>query len=181
MTYFLPVTGVSGFNSPSPLKVGEAIGTQLKFRRRTDQSHAARNHNLKPPSQNSNTSPSRVSHLSLKMPVEEITKDMADGLTLSSTPSSPSHSKTNTTPNEALKPDLPPSHVGANGKTVDEVWQDLKQSPLFMTDLEDNDDIAALQALAYEGTPLENGVDFKDRGNECFQTKAYADAKEPRI
>ncbi|KPM39796.1 hypothetical protein AK830_g6797, partial [Neonectria ditissima] len=68
------------------------------------------------------------------------------------------------------------------GKTVDEVVADLKKSPLFMTDLDDadpdNDDIAALQALAYEGTPLENGSDFKDRGNECFKIKGYADAKE---
>lgn len=47
-----------------------------------------------------------------------------------------------------------------------------------MTDLEDNDDTAALAALAYEGTALENGADFKERGNECFKVKGYVDAKE---
>lgn len=47
-----------------------------------------------------------------------------------------------------------------------------------MTDLEDNDDIAALQALAYEGTPFENAGDFKERGNECFREKKWADGRE---
>ncbi|KAK7403127.1 HSP70/90 co-chaperone [Neonectria punicea] len=86
---------------------------------------------------------------------------------------------------DATTPALPlaASIARANrGKTVDEVVADLKKSPLFMTDLDDadpnNDDIAALQALAYEGTPLENSSDFKDRGNECFKVKGYADAKE---
>lgn len=82
---------------------------------------------------------------------------------------------------EETKPQLPPAHAIASGKTVDEVWEDLNKSPLFMTDLdasEDNDDIAALQALAYEGTPLENGQEFKERGNECFKIKNYVDAKE---
>ena len=82
---------------------------------------------------------------------------------------------------EETKPQLPPAHAIASGKTVDEVWEDLNKSPLFMTDLdasEDNDDIAALQALAHEGTPLENGQEFKERGNECFKIKNYVDAKE---
>jgi tetratricopeptide (TPR) repeat protein len=82
---------------------------------------------------------------------------------------------------EETKPQLPPAHAIASGKTVDEVWEDLNKSPLFMTDLdasEENDDIAALQALAYEGTPLENGQEFKERGNECFKIKNYVDAKE---
>ena len=47
-----------------------------------------------------------------------------------------------------------------------------------MTDLEDNDDVAALQALAYEGSPLENASDFKERGNECFRERGWADARE---
>ena len=62
--------------------------------------------------------------------------------------------------------------------TVDEVWAEFNKSPLFMQDLEENDDIAALQALAYEGTPLENASDFKDRGNECFAEKNPRDAVE---
>ncbi|KAH7165522.1 hypothetical protein EDB81DRAFT_256054 [Dactylonectria macrodidyma] len=86
---------------------------------------------------------------------------------------------------EATMPQLPLAHAIAKanqGKTVDEVVADLKKTPLFMTDLDDadpeNDDIAALQALSYEGTPLENASEFKERGNECFKTKGYADAKE---
>ncbi|KAL0933203.1 TPR repeat protein [Colletotrichum truncatum] len=73
---------------------------------------------------------------------------------------------------------LPPGHALLSGKTPDEIFADLNKSPLFMTELEENDDLAALQALAYEGTPRENGEDFKDRGNECFKAKQYADAKE---
>lgn len=86
---------------------------------------------------------------------------------------------------EATMPELPLAHAIAKtsqGMTVDEVVAEIKRTPLFMTDLDDadpdNDDIAALQALAYEGTPLENGSDFKDRGNESFKTKGYGDAKE---
>lgn len=73
---------------------------------------------------------------------------------------------------------LPDSHAYTDGKTVDDVLADLNKSPLFMTELEDNDEVAALQALAYEGTALENATDFKERGNECFKIKGYADAKE---
>ena len=47
-----------------------------------------------------------------------------------------------------------------------------------MESAEDNPDIAALQALAYEGTPLENALDFRERGNECFKVKGYVDARE---
>ncbi|KAF6817005.1 TPR repeat protein [Colletotrichum sojae] len=73
---------------------------------------------------------------------------------------------------------LPPGHALLSGKTADEIFADLNKSPLFMTELEENDDVAALQALAYEGTPRENGEDFKERGNECFKAKRFADAKE---
>ncbi len=50
-----------------------------------------------------------------------------------------------------------------------------------MTELDaadDNEELAALQALAYEGTPLENATNFKEQGNECFREKRWADAKE---
>ncbi|KJZ79764.1 hypothetical protein HIM_00478 [Hirsutella minnesotensis 3608] len=79
---------------------------------------------------------------------------------------------------DAVGPSLPPARAANAGKTVDEVWADLNKSPLFMTELEENDDTAALQALDYEGTPLENGGDFKVRGNECFKVRGYVDAKE---
>lgn len=62
--------------------------------------------------------------------------------------------------------------------SVDEVFEEFNKSPLFMTELEENDDIAALQAIAYEGTPLENAAEFKERGNECFAAKGHRDAVE---
>ncbi|KAM0431792.1 hypothetical protein ACHAPT_005042 [Fusarium lateritium] len=111
------------------------------------------------------------------MKIEEITEKMDEALKVSSSSEQPPKLDA-----EATKPQLPPAHSIASGKTVDEVWEDLNKSPLFMTDLDavegENDDIAALQALAYEGTPLENGVDFKERGNECFKVRGYVDAKE---
>ncbi|KAK2606092.1 HSP70/90 co-chaperone [Conoideocrella luteorostrata] len=75
---------------------------------------------------------------------------------------------------EATKPELPP----IKKQTFEEVMADLNKCPLFMTDMEENDDIAALQALNYEGTPLENGIDFKMRGNDCFKVRGYVDARE---
>ncbi|KAK1256238.1 hypothetical protein MKX07_008497 [Trichoderma sp. CBMAI-0711] len=76
-------------------------------------------------------------------------------------------------------PALPPQLAMNRNKTVDEVLADLNKSPLFMTEMEeDNDDIAALQALAYEGSALENAADFKERGNECFKVRGYKDASE---
>ncbi|KAG5935891.1 hypothetical protein E4U53_000339, partial [Claviceps sorghi] len=74
----------------------------------------------------------------------------------------------------AMRPELPPMKK----QTFEEIMADLNKCPLFMTDMEENDDIAALQALNYEGTPLENGVDFKMRGNECFKVRGYVDARE---
>ncbi|KAG6029242.1 hypothetical protein E4U41_000446, partial [Claviceps citrina] len=75
---------------------------------------------------------------------------------------------------EATKPELPPMKK----QTFEQVMADLNKCPLFMTDMEENDGIAALQALSYEGTPLENGADFKARGNECFKVRGYVDARE---
>lgn len=81
-------------------------------------------------------------------------------------------------PSDGTGPALPPQLALGRGKTADELLAELNKSPLFMTELEENDDIAALQALAYEGTPLENAADFKERGNECFKVKGYKDAQE---
>ncbi|PHH50660.1 Hsp70/Hsp90 co-chaperone cns1 [Ceratocystis fimbriata CBS 114723] len=74
-----------------------------------------------------------------------------------------------------------PSIVGPMplpGKTADEMYEELKSTPLFMTEIEDNDAVAAFQALDYEGTPLENATDFKNRGNEFFRSKQWKDARE---
>ncbi|KAL2148472.1 hypothetical protein VTH82DRAFT_2026 [Thermothelomyces myriococcoides] len=78
-------------------------------------------------------------------------------------------------------PELPPGRIPSSGKTVEETAAELSKHPLFMTELddaEDNEHLAALQALAYDGTPLENAANFKEQGNECFREKRWADAKE---
>lgn len=75
-------------------------------------------------------------------------------------------------------PALPPSLQAIRSMTSEQILADLNKSPLFMTELEENDDIAALQALNYEGTASENSADFKERGNECFKVKGYVDARE---
>ncbi|CAG8456752.1 8523_t:CDS:2 [Ambispora gerdemannii] len=52
--------------------------------------------------------------------------------------------------------------------------------PLFMTELpeEENDTLAALQSLLYDGTPEEVAENFKNQGNECFKAgkTKYQDA-----
>ncbi|KAH6855787.1 hypothetical protein B0I37DRAFT_62981 [Chaetomium sp. MPI-CAGE-AT-0009] len=81
----------------------------------------------------------------------------------------------------SMVPELPPGRTLNAGMTLDETVADLKKHPLFMTELdsaEDNEELAALQALAYDGTPLENAINFKEQGNECFREKRWADAKE---
>jgi tetratricopeptide (TPR) repeat protein len=79
---------------------------------------------------------------------------------------------------KSLVPELPPGLALMSGKSTEEILADLNKHPLFMTELEENDDVAALQALAYEGTPLENATNFKEQGNGCFKEKRWADAKE---
>ncbi|KAH0532081.1 hypothetical protein TsFJ059_000819 [Trichoderma semiorbis] len=81
-------------------------------------------------------------------------------------------------PADGTGPALPPQLALNRNRTAEEVLADLNKSPLFMTEMEENNDIAALQALAYEGTALENAADFKERGNECFKVKGYKDASE---
>ncbi|KAI0457801.1 TPR-like protein [Xylaria acuta] len=78
----------------------------------------------------------------------------------------------------AMFPELSPGRAMTEKKTVDEVVEELKKTPFFMTELEENDETEAFKALAYEGTPLENASEFKEQGNECFKTRRWADAKE---
>ncbi|KAL2266991.1 hypothetical protein VTJ83DRAFT_4268 [Remersonia thermophila] len=78
-------------------------------------------------------------------------------------------------------PELPPGRTLNAGLTLEETVADLSKHPLFMTELdpnEDNEALAALQAIAYEGTPLENAQNFKEQGNESFREKRWPDAKE---
>ncbi|KAK9462882.1 uncharacterized protein V1516DRAFT_671384 [Lipomyces oligophaga] len=72
------------------------------------------------------------------------------------------------------------------GKTTADLLHDLNKLPLFMTELDTTGDdgktsnlaLEALQALAYEGTPLEVARNFKIQGNECFAGTQYKDAIE---
>jgi len=83
-----------------------------------------------------------------------------------------------TTTQDGTTPSLPPAMAALRDKSADEILTELNKTPLFMTSLEENDDLEALKALAYEGTPLEVASGFKERGNESFKEKGYKDAKE---
>ncbi|KAK0231124.1 40S ribosomal protein S7 [Armillaria fumosa] len=64
-------------------------------------------------------------------------------------------------------------------RNVEEKLAELDSVPLFMKSLpEDTNDvaIAALQELAYEGTPDEQAQNFKEQGNEYFKGKRYREA-----
>ncbi|KAI1756936.1 TPR-like protein [Xylaria castorea] len=78
----------------------------------------------------------------------------------------------------AMFPELSPGRAMTEKKTVDEVIAELKKTPFFMTELEENDETEAFKALSYEGTPLENASEFKEQGNECFKIRRWVDAKE---
>jgi hypothetical protein len=75
-------------------------------------------------------------------------------------------------------PALHPAMAAMHGKSTTEILADLNKIPLFMTELEENDELEAFKALAYEGTPAEVALNFKERGNECFKEKKWVDAKE---
>ncbi|RKF71838.1 Hsp70/Hsp90 co-chaperone cns1 [Golovinomyces cichoracearum] len=74
-------------------------------------------------------------------------------------------------------PALPPLLASSHNKSSDELLAELNKIPLFMTTLEQNSDLEAIQAIAYEGTALEVASDFKNSGNECFVKKHWKDAK----
>ncbi|KAJ3217412.1 hypothetical protein HDU67_007995 [Dinochytrium kinnereticum] len=70
-------------------------------------------------------------------------------------------------------------------KDVVELFKVLESTPLFMSHLdssfgEDNDTLAALQSLVYDGTPDEIALNFKEQGNDCFKDgpKYYRNAIE---
>ncbi|RMY95772.1 hypothetical protein D0861_00576 [Hortaea werneckii] len=78
----------------------------------------------------------------------------------------------------AASAEVPPSRL----KTADEVIAEMKKVPLFMTSMdeldEDNEQIQALKAIAYEGTRAEIAQNFRNQGNECVKFKQYPDARE---
>ncbi|KAI8954086.1 TPR-like protein [Xylaria longipes] len=127
------------------------------------------------------------------MHIQEICDEVAERLKLepSEPRPEPETPKPETTPIEksqdastftpaaaAMFPELSPGRAMTEKKTVDEVVAELKKTPFFMTELEENDETEAFKALAYEGTPLENASEFKEQGNECFKIRRWVDAKE---
>ena len=76
-------------------------------------------------------------------------------------------------------------------QSVDEVVADLQKSPFFMTSLpqkgvsqnnggepEENLELAAMQALQYEGTRAEIAGNFRETGNDMAKEKKWSDARE---
>jgi tetratricopeptide (TPR) repeat protein len=120
------------------------------------------------------------------MKIEEVTEDLAS-TTISPPDGEPDllnqaidafYTTSTESTHDGTTPALPPALAMLQGKTLDEKLKDLNESPLFMTELVENDDLEALKALAYDGTPLEVAAGFKERGNESFQEKGWKDAKE---
>jgi hypothetical protein len=70
--------------------------------------------------------------------------------------------------------------------SVDELVKEMKRIPLFMTSLEDVDgdgeenvQLEALKALAYEGTRAEIAQNFREQGTELVRTeKRYREARD---
>lgn len=80
-------------------------------------------------------------------------------------------------------PALPPGLAELNSISRDEFLNQMQRHPLFMQSLdsttdEDNLELEAIKALAYEGTPQEIAINFKEQGNEAFREKRYRDALE---
>lgn len=81
-------------------------------------------------------------------------------------------------PNDPL---LPPQLSEFQNKTTDEVLHELNKMPFFMTKL-DNDnnnnvELEALKAMAYEGEPDEIATNFKNQGNDLYKVKRWKDAR----
>ncbi|KAB8301350.1 hypothetical protein EYC80_003231 [Monilinia laxa] len=90
----------------------------------------------------------------------------------------PGFSPSNPSDPSSTTPSLPPSLASLRDKSGPEILKSLNSTPLFMTELEENDELEAFKALAYEGTPLEVATNFKEQGNDSFKEKRLADAKE---
>jgi tetratricopeptide repeat protein 4 len=79
-------------------------------------------------------------------------------------------------------PALPPGLVDLNSVPRHEFLNQMERHPLFMhslsDDTSDNDELEALKALAFEGTPEEVALNFKSQGNDAFRERRFRDALE---
>ncbi|CAG8471648.1 11547_t:CDS:2 [Dentiscutata heterogama] len=77
-------------------------------------------------------------------------------------------------------PERPKVDGGFERDSGEDILKQMNKVPLFMTELpeEENDALAALQSLIYEGPPEEVAENFKNQGNECFKIgkSQYQDA-----
>ena len=84
-------------------------------------------------------------------------------------------------PNEAGA-QMPPQMENVRQYTADELIAEMNRTPLFMTNLdeadEDNPQLEALRALAYEGTKAEIAGNFREQGNDMAKVKRWVDARE---
>ena len=83
----------------------------------------------------------------------------------------------------AMTPALPPGLADLNAMPREAFLRQMSRHPLFMQTLNPDDpsenlELEALQALAYEGTPLEIATNFKEQGNEAFRERRFRDALE---
>ncbi|KAI9485528.1 MAG: hypothetical protein EXX96DRAFT_545450, partial [Benjaminiella poitrasii] len=74
----------------------------------------------------------------------------------------------------------PKKHRSQFAMDFDNLDEELSKVPLFMSELpaEENDSLAALQSLVYDGTPEEVAQNFREQGNDCFRAgkSRYRDA-----
>jgi hypothetical protein len=133
--------------------------------------------------------------------VEELSDDFDKSINMNSpsasSPQGPDlFSKANQVPFPGLKPkyskeensttpELPPAMASIKSHSTDEVARLLNKTPLFMTELDEegvdggeNVELEALKALAYEGSPAEVALGFKEHGNECFKENGWTDSKQ---
>lgn len=80
---------------------------------------------------------------------------------------------------------LPPGMASVKQHSTDELLNILNKTPLFMTSLDETNEegdenvqLEALKALAYEGTRGEVAGNFREQGNEFARAKRWSDAKE---
>lgn len=81
------------------------------------------------------------------------------------------------------EPALPPQLSELAQKSTEEIMDEFNRMPFFMNKLDETDgdggenvQLEALKSLAYEGTPEEIATNFKNQGNECFQSKQFQHA-----
>lgn len=79
-----------------------------------------------------------------------------------------------------------PDMAEVKESTAEEVLELMNRMPLFMTNMdniggpdgEENIQLEALRALAYEGTRAEIAANFREQGNEAAREKRWKDARE---